>query len=448
MFIKNVFYTFSTELLTVASNFLVGVVLARSLSPFERGVMALMMTLPWTAVSLVSLGLPQANIYMIGRKRSDSRSVLGNTLALALILGLMSVIVLSLLKSWLFQTVLQDVPPRLWLALIVLTPAILVDVMSVSFLCARQRFDLFNLRRAVLPVLLLVGLVVGLPIAGGDLTTAVWIYFGVVVLTMLFSLFLASRESRLAVRFDLDLTKESLRFGSKSYLHDLVGNLNYRVDAYIIASLLSARQVAFYGVATSVAEVAWYIPNSVGTVLFPRLTNAPLQKIHQITARVCRNTLILTGLVVLGLLALGWLLVPLVYGSPYQASVPPLLVLLPGVTTMVIYKVLTRDFNSRNQQQIPILAAGIALTLNVSLDFLLIGRLGVTGAAIASTTGYTAAGVVLLVFFLRRSKLPWQDALLPRFDELVGHLRWARSGLPAPLRRNKTRADLQQDASS
>ena len=48
------------------------------------------------------------------------------------------------------------------------------------------------------------------------------------------------------------------------------------------------------------------------------------------------------------------------------------------------------------------------------------------GAAVASTVGYTAAGGTLIVFFLRESGLRWQETLLPKWHELVGHLSWAK----------------------
>jgi len=47
MFIRNVFYTFSTEIFSVGATFLTGVILARTLTPTERGIMVLVMTLPW-----------------------------------------------------------------------------------------------------------------------------------------------------------------------------------------------------------------------------------------------------------------------------------------------------------------------------------------------------------------------------------------------------------------
>ena len=276
---------------------------------------------------------------------------------------------------------------------------------------------------------MLTGFVMVLVLLKGGLTAAVGVYVATTVLMVILSLVLTGQEVPLTLTFDRALTKETFRFGLKSYVQNLVGSLNYRLDVYLLALFLAPEQVAFYGVATSLAEVAWYIPNSVGVVLFPRLSNAPIEQIHQITAKVCRNTLAVTVLIVGAMLAVSWLLVPLIYGPAYRATVPPLLVLLPGVLSMCLYKVLTRNFTSRNRQQVSIMASSVALTLNLSLDWKLIPRWGVVGAATASTLGYTAAGMVLLAFFLRESRLSWREALLPRRDELIGHWQWVRSSL-------------------
>jgi O-antigen/teichoic acid export membrane protein len=299
----------------------------------------------------------------------------------------------------------------------------LIDVMALSILRARQRFGAFSLQRLSTTSLLLGGLGVGLVWARGGLSVAVGVYVVSVVLSAGLSLFLVGRDVPLKLGFDRQLTGTSLQFGLKSYLQNLVGRLNYRLDMYLLAFLLAPEQVAFYGVATSVAEVAWYIPNSVGVVLFPRLSNAPIEEIHEITARVCRNTLLLTALIAVGLLATGWLVVPLVYGPAYDSAIMPLFILLPGVLSMAVYKVLTRNFTSRDRQQVSILAAVLALVLNVGLDWTLIPRWSVVGAATASTVGYTAAGGVLLAFFLRDSGLSWRDVLVPKMHELAGYWR-------------------------
>ena len=427
MFIRDVFYTLSTELFAVAGNFLIGIVLARALTISDRGVMVLAMALPWTIVRLAGLGLPQANIYLVGRKKRDAKEVLGNALVMTAAIGLLSVIILNAFKGTALWTVLKGLPHEYWPSLMLLIPPLLMDGMMLSILRARQRFDLFNLRRLVAPIVMLVGFVIVLVLVKGGLTAAVGVYVAVTVLMTIFSLVLTSREVPLILTFDRQLTEETFRFGLKSCVQNLVGNFNYQLGVYLIALFLTPKQVAFYGVAASLAQVVWYIPNSVGVVLFPRLSNASVEQIHQITARVCRNTLAITSLIVVGMLTVSWFLVPLVYGLAYRATVPPLLILLPGALSMCLYKVLSRNFTSRNRQQFSILASSTALALNLGLGWILIPQWGVVGAATASTVGYAAAGIVLLVFFLRDSRLPWQNVLLPRWGELTGHWQWAKA---------------------
>jgi O-antigen/teichoic acid export membrane protein len=428
MFVRNVFYTFSTEIVSVVSNLVIGVILARILTPTERGIMVLVMTFPWMVVSFADLGFSQANIYLLGRKKRDPRLILGSSLLVSVGIGLLLVIAAQPVKDLALRTVLKGLPAKYWWQLMLLIPTSLADTMLLSILRARQRFDLFNLRRLVTPILLVLGIGVGFAL-GGRLDVAVGVYVGTTALMALLSLALTSRVVPLALAFDRSIVQESLRFGLKSYMQNMVGRVNYRLDVYMLALFLSPDQVAFYGVATSIAEVAWYAPNSVGMVLFPRLSSIPEEEAHQITAKVCRNTLALTGLIIGGLLLVSWLFVPLIYGAPYRASIPPLLILLPGVMSMAVYKVLTRNFTSRDRQQISILASVLALVSNVGLDWLLIPVWGVAGAAVASTAGYTAAGLILLVFFVRESSISWQRALLPDLGELAGHWRWLRATL-------------------
>jgi len=428
VFVRDVFFTFATEAFSVVGNFLIGIMLARILTPAERGILVLVMTLPLMVASFATLGLPQANIYLLGRKKHDAKRVLGNSLTMAVAVGLVLVVVFQAIKGSILHTAFKGLPPEYWWQLMVLVPTSLVDAMMLSILRARQRFDLFNVRRLLVPVLLLAGFGIGF-VMGGRLSVAVGVYAVVTVLMAVLSLALAGREVPLSLAFDRQLTGESLQFGLKSYVQNMVGVLNYRLDVYLLAFFLVPDQVAFYGVATSVVEVAWYVPNSVGMVLFPRLSSAPEEDVHQITAKVCRNTLGLTGIIIGGLLVAGWILIPLAYGTVYKAAIPPLLILLPGVLSMAVYKVLTRSFTSQDRQQVSILASVLALVFNVGLDWMLIPRWGIAGAATASTVGYTMAGLVLLLSFLRESEVSWQEVLLPRLDELRGHWEWGKESL-------------------
>jgi Na+-driven multidrug efflux pump len=64
------------------------------------------------------------------------------------------------------------------------------------------------------------------------------------------------------------------------------------------------------------------------------------------------------------------------------------------------------------------IAAGVSLAVNVPLNILLIPRMGISGAALASTICYTVGAIVVLAMFLRISKNSWVDTLLLKREDL------------------------------
>jgi O-antigen/teichoic acid export membrane protein len=109
---------------------------------------------------------------------------------------------------------------------------------------------------------------------------------------------------------------------------------------------------------------------------------------------------------------LGPLLISIVFGPAFSASYAPLLALLPGIVLLGGGKVLTSELAGRGYAHYNSINAGMALVLTVVLDLALIPRLGVTGAAIASTVAYSVIFVTAVFFYLlvsRRSRTAASD---------------------------------------
>lgn len=439
-FFRNVLGTFLTEILIVGLNFLAGILVARWLPPAERGVLALFMLLPVTLAYFADVGVSQSIIYLLVRKKYPPRLVLGNALTLALLAGGAGVLLLWFFQDQLLNTFLKDVPRPYYLIVMGLLPLFIIDTYLLSMLRGQQRFAAFNLRRFLAPILLLAGVVVLVGFAGWGIQGAVVSFVASTFLSLLVCLWLVGRSVPIGLKFEQGMAAEALGFGAKSYLQNLVGHLHYRLDVYLLALFLPPEQVAFYTVATSVAEVAFYIPNSVGTVLFPRLSSEVEERMHSLTAEAARHTILVTSMAVLAILAAGWWLIPFFYGRPYQQAVAPLFVLMPGVLAMAVYKVLTRNFTSRKRQETSILAAGVALALNILLNLVFVPRYGVTGAALASLLSYTASATILLVVFRRESGIPIRQVLfitradLARYGQLMDRLPGRASGSHPGLR--------------
>ncbi len=104
----------------------------------------------------------------------------------------------------------------------------------------------------------------------------------------------------------------------------------------------------------------------------------------------------------------------LLFSSRFLPAVNPLRILLPGAAAMGISRVLANDIAGRGKPLLNSYVAGGTLALNLSLNLLWIPRLGIAGAALASTVSYTATLVIRLTIYRRLSGNSWQTVLLPR----------------------------------
>lgn len=444
-FFRNVLGTFGAEVLTVGLNMLLGILTARLLGPERRGVLTLVMTLPLTLVHFADLGVSQANIYLIGRRKRPAEAMLTNSLVIALGSGLIIATILWLLRDLVLDTLLRGLPTPYFPVILLLLPLLLLYTYWVAILRAWERFRLVNLLLLMMPVSLLICVTPALLIFRGRSDSIDWAttaYLAGTLLAVGISLFVIRRQvhqqSASAVKlFDIRLARESLGYGLKSYVQNLMGHLAYRLDIYLVALFLDPRDVAFYSIAVSIAELAWYVPNSVGIVLFPKLSNVAEERIHPLTAEVCRHTFIITLLTTAGVTLAGIIGIPLLYGSEYRPAILPLLALGPGIVVMSLYKVLTRNFSSRNRQQVCVIIALVGLVLNVGLNVLLIPRLGTIGAALASSVAYSVMSVTLLLAFRRESSLTWAAILRPRDTDLARYVEVGQRFQAALRRRQK-----------
>lgn len=441
-FARNVLGVFTTELLIAALSFATGVLTARLLGPYAQGVFFLVVNLPLSLTFFTDLGLVQANIYLISQRKEIASALAANSVFFSAFIGLG-----TLGAVYVGQDYLRHVFNDLNLIYLFLTfftvPFLLLDRCFLSILQGLGRFDLYNYLRLLTPVSLLAGLIGVVMVCDLGLSGAVWTF--VIVSTALTFVGAAIVNSIVPLHLEADysLAREAFAFGFKAYLQLLLIHLLYRSSLYLLAGFLQPEDVAYYGVAVSLAGMIWYIPDSVGTVLFPALSSTQREVAHRFTTVVCRQTLLITTLLATVLFAVSGVLIPFVYGRTYARAIEPLLVLVPGVVLITSYKVVVRNFTSRNRLSMPIITAAAGLALNIGLSLILIPRYGIVGAAISSTVAYSVSAVALLGAFLRDSGASLCETVLVQRGDLAMYVNvlhrlwlslraWRRGSLPSP----------------
>lgn len=422
-FARNFFATISTEFGIHALTFITTVFIVRKLSAADFGIFSLIISLSLTLCYLSSVGLPQAIIYFIGKKKGEIGKVVSTYLLLFFCIGICFFIITYLLREYLFLTFLKDFPQNYFIPMLIIYFFSLLSAFLLSILRGIKNYSFFNLLRILYPLVCFLGIL--LISAFSDPTLKSFILIYVVINIFLYSAFFIKVMYKLSIRFtpDFSLIIPLISYGLKSYLQLISGHLIYQADIYIIAYLLDARQVAFYSISVGVATLLWYLPNTVGIVLFPELSSIQNEKeIHDISTMVCRNTLMIAFLGAIFLSIAGKFLIQFFYGTEYIHSANAMLLILPGVAIMSIYKVLTRNFSSRNRQQVSIMAASISLIVNIGLNFILIPRYGIEGAAIASTVSYFLAGAILVFAVNRESNISISRILFINRTDMMAYL--------------------------
>jgi len=415
---RDVFGTYGTSALRIGLGTIVGVITARVLGPHNRGVFSLVYLLPATVATLAKLGLAQASVYSIRRDRMPPERVVANALLAALVVGGVFVLLAFVLRHRLLATVLRGVPEWAMLIALPVIPLLLFESYFFGILQALGRFGLCNARLLIETVLLVLGMLIFLVGFGGGLGAAILVVLCVQVLLDAWLLVTVWRWFPSSWKLDLPLLGREIRFGLKSHIQVLAQHLHLRADAYLVAYFLDPAQVAFYVLAVRLAEFMLDIAEAVGVVLYPRLASLGDGAMHELTAQACRRTLLLTTIGGVLLSLFGPAVIVLWYGAAYAPAGRPLRLVAVGVVTMSIFVLLTRNFTSRNKQQVNIVAGFIALVGNIVLNLFAIPAMGIVGAALASLISYAAATALLIGFFLRESHLSVWDVLLAKPEDL------------------------------
>jgi O-antigen/teichoic acid export membrane protein len=219
--------------------------------------------------------------------------------------------------------------------------------------------------------------------------------------------------------FDWSLGKRTARFALPAHGGTVAAYLNYRVDEIIIAALLPPEQLGFYAIAVGLVERLWILPGAVGRALLPHLTNSS-ERDPALSAMISRHVVIWTGAACFLISISADQIVTILYSSEFVAVVSPLRWLLPGIFAMSIGKVLVTELLARQKPYYALWSTGVAVVVNVLFNILLVPRMGITGAAIASTISYSLLSVIITWCYLRETGVAWRR-LLPCKDDLFAY---------------------------
>ncbi len=443
-FTKNTAVTFTARVISLILGIGTSIAIARLLGPEAKGIYTMAALLPSLVVTFGNFGIGPATVYYVARKRYPRREILGNNIFLGAVIGAIGMLAGLIMVLFFRQSILPGV------ALGYLLLALLMIPIKISFsyvnyiLLGAQHIKQFNLISILQTVLFLVCIVLALLAfkAGilGALAAGITSSFLVDVVV-----FFEAKKVTRGISFHLNHSyiKDTLAYGIKAHLGNVLGFLNYRVDMFFVNAFLNPAAVGFYSIGVALVEKLWMVSYAASTVLFPRVAaETEEQRRKDFTPLVARSVLSVTALGAVVIFFLSRWIIGLLYSSAFLPAVRPLQILLPGIVTLSVGRVLANDIAGRGRVMLNNYAGLVTVATNVALNILWIPRYGIAGAALASTVSYTLAFLTQLFLYTRLSGNHWTVVVFPQRGDWALYRRtglalgrWAKEKLASIVRR-------------
>jgi O-antigen/teichoic acid export membrane protein len=395
---------FRTDVLMMGSSraavmvlgFAQSVIVARALGPSGRGAVAAAITFALILLQAGTLGLTAANPYFVARDRLLHSRLIGNSLWLALGLGVLLGGMGGLAKL-LAPDIVRDVS---WLELTLALgalPGALAAMLLQSILLGEGRTPAYNALAVAMAGIPVVGVVALSLTTGLNVNSALAVILVTHYAAAGLSL-VVLRADGLRFRFDTDLARSMVAYSLRTYVITVLGFLLLRVDVLLVNGYFGSFDAGIYAVTVAIADGLYLLPLAVGFNLFSRvsrgtdagMTGRVLVTLAVSYAFICAVSLVLAGPVVRTF-----------FGNEFANAIGLYYWLVPGVYALGLGSVIAQYYAGKGSPPVLIRIWGAGLCLNLGINVIWLEDHGVYVASLASSVSYALVLVLLIGLFVR-----------------------------------------------
>jgi O-antigen/teichoic acid export membrane protein len=406
------------QVATMLLSVVIGILTARLLGVYDRGVYVLAFIPSQLLSSLGASGLSDAAIYVTSREPELRLDVLRTLVGLA---GVVSIAVFGLLAAaWVLVggSVLQGVSLAAFAIASGATPFYLWSSMAQGYLFSLGRTSASQAAVIGERVFTLAG-VVAVWIAGGGLIGVIGVTVGGSLCSAVAALYLIGRRDLMAAfrrPRQGELSREMLAYAWHILLTNVAQKLTYRLDQLIVNLLSGPATVGLYSIAARLAEAPLLGPRALRQSWFAtRAMAGDVRNSIRATLAGSRKLSLLMAAALPPFGAAGALLIPVAYGQEFAGAVTPFVLLLLGTFALSVSFAFVSGLTGAGKPKRVAVASWIGLAMTVVLDLILVPPLGAEGAALASAGSYATFAVAVYFQWLKEARpyRPRRADLLP-----------------------------------
>lgn len=401
-FVRDSMITLTRQISSIVIGLLLLVLLARYLGPDNQGYYTTITLLPTLLLTFLNMGINTSTIFYVSKKKIDMQGAIKNNLIFGIIISAIGILVGILVIHFYSGAYFKGVDQRyLYLSLVAL-PFMILNIFFQTIFQGIQNFKVFNTILVVTQISTLVFVVLFLTILHFGLEGSIVAFVTGQIATFIFILVAFKMSYGLNImggKLSYSYIKESIFYGFKAHISNVVTVLNYRTSILMIIAFLSPTAVGYYSIAVNLSERLSIFSQSISSVLLPKIASLETDdKRNQLTSIVSRNLLVfmLVGTFV-GVLVVGFIINLLL--PQYSHSVLPLQILLPGIAVLSVDKILSNDIAGRGKPELNMYVSITNIIVNVTLNYILIPKYGIEGAAISTSITYFFSFIIKCTIF-------------------------------------------------
>lgn len=427
-FIQNVSYNFSRQLLNNFLSLGTTLLLAHLLEPKGVGEYTILTTFPNFLVSLLSFGIFPATTYLISGSHFPVNYIVRYSLLITLGISFPTTLLGWLLVKLYGEQLFPGFAEKIILLSVFTCPIYLLFFQITAIFVGLQNFYKYNLL-SLLPIIFnLFCILIFISILQVNTITAVFCRAFSYAISCVIGIWMLrtyifgdSQDIDLFNSRNSNFIKALFQYGCKLHANDIINILNYRLDIFLINFFLTPNAVGIYTIAVSFGERIWLISSSFTKVLFPLISSLKDQEYqkNKLTSALARLILLINILIVVILAPFLSKIITILVGIIFLDATQPLLFLLPGIVLWSYATVLACDLSGRGKPEINLYISGVGLFVNIIFNIILIPKLGIIGAAIATSISYSSVGFFTLVMYSKLTRVNIGQLLFFSKDDVL-----------------------------
>ena len=372
--------------------------LARYLGPEQYGILSYSLAYVLLFSALAKLGLDTIVVKALVKHETERDNILGTSFILKLVGAILSILILLGISNTVHQIQEKEL-------IFIFSFSIFFLAFSViDFYFQSKVLSRFSVYASIFSLVISILIKITLIFYRASLSTFVYaLLLEVIILSIAYLFFYFRNGFSLSNwRFNKAWAFSLLKDSFPLLLGSIFIVVYMKIDQIMIKSMLDAAEVGKYSVAVTLSEGWYFLPMIIVSSIFPAIINAKESNrdlYYDRLKNLYRLMFYLALIIVLPITFLSDWIIAIFYGIDYLDAAQILKIHIWSGIFVFLGVASTRWLIVENLQIFSTINTGLGALLNIILNYTLIPKYGILGAAWATLISYFFSGFFVYIFF-------------------------------------------------